>query len=369
MIQRRMLCSIWTSSKLVLILPIFCSISMIVTQTESSSDYTPLVRPRPEHLSSNGNESTISDADVEKRIREVFNRKGYSNPDPSPNDSQEAQPELVPVKTGRQPTRRRKRPLWKIDENFDPTKSYVIKHPNGTITYVPPRDLDISGTVTTRSTTTTTSSTITNVLIDKMSEASTSDTVNTRSSRFVFPNDLEPRIDKTECTPEYPICSNVFDYPDELINDIVGRHKDRYAEVFGNDVVVESGDKLVQRFDNVDENGNAFEYICDTEERLIHPKSGFNTDDKPVMIINTKDYMQGVRIETCRNRGQPCDKLSALFAKTECRQVYHFRTLLAIDPRTNQPYKENFKLPSCCKCVIVSLDGSGYRKKRETDGL
>ncbi|XP_065087131.1 uncharacterized protein spz isoform X2 [Ochlerotatus camptorhynchus] len=352
-------CSIWLSSTLMLILLILCTISVMVTPTESSSDFTPLVRPRPENHSSNGNESSISDADVQKRIQEVFNRKGYSNPDPSPNDSQEAQPEVVAVRIASQPTRRRKRPLWKIDENFDPRKSYVIKHPNGTITYVPPKDLDISGTVAT-GTTTTPSSTVTNVLIDKMSEA---------SSRFVFPNDLEPRIDKTECTPEFPVCSNVFDYPHELINDIVGRQKDRYAEVFGNDVVVESGDKLVQRFDNVDEDGNAFEYICDSEERLIHPKSGFTTDNTSVMIINTKDYMQGVRIETCRRRGEPCEKLSPLFARTECKQVYHYRTLLAIDPKTNQPYKEKFKLPSCCKCVIVPLDGSAYRKKRETDGL
>ncbi|XP_065087135.1 protein spaetzle isoform X6 [Ochlerotatus camptorhynchus] len=235
-------CSIWLSSTLMLILLILCTISVMVTPTESSSDFTPLVRPRPENHSSNG-------------------------------------------------------------------------------------------------------------------------------SRFVFPNDLEPRIDKTECTPEFPVCSNVFDYPHELINDIVGRQKDRYAEVFGNDVVVESGDKLVQRFDNVDEDGNAFEYICDSEERLIHPKSGFTTDNTSVMIINTKDYMQGVRIETCRRRGEPCEKLSPLFARTECKQVYHYRTLLAIDPKTNQPYKEKFKLPSCCKCVIVPLDGSAYRKKRETDGL
>lgn len=342
-----------------LILLIICTISVMVKPTECASDYTPLVRPRQENHSSNGNESSISDADVQKRIQEVFNRKGYSNPDPSPNDSQEAQPEVVAVRIDSQPTRRRKRPLWKIDEKFDPTKSYVIKHPNGTITYVPPRDIDISGTVATGTTTTPNS----NELIDKMSEASTSDTVNSRSSRGGY---IIPRIDKTECTPELPVCNNVSDYPHELINDIVGRQKDRYAEVFGNDVVVESGDKLVQRFDN--EDGNAFEYICDSEERLIHPRSGFTTDNKSVMIINTKDYMQGVRIETCRSRGQPCDKINALFSRTECKQVYHYRTLLAIDAKTNQPYKEQFRLPSCCKCVIA-LDGHAYRKKRETKGL
>lgn len=89
--------SIWLSLsyRLMLILLIICTISVMVTPAESASEYTPLVRPRQENHSSNGNESTISDADVQKRIQEVFNRKGYSNPDPSPNDSQEAQPEVV----------------------------------------------------------------------------------------------------------------------------------------------------------------------------------------------------------------------------------------------------------------------------------
>lgn len=81
------------------------------------------------------------------------------------------------------PARRRKRPLWKIDENFDPRKSYVIKHPNGTITYVPPKDVDLSGTVSTTGTTATPSQGNPNELVDKMSEASTSDSDKLRSRR------------------------------------------------------------------------------------------------------------------------------------------------------------------------------------------
>lgn len=221
-------CSIWLPYGLVLILMIFCSVTVLITPTESSLA-VPLIRQRTDSNASNGNESSISDADVQKRIQEVFNR-----------------------------------------------------------------------------------------------------------SRFVFPSDLEPRIDRTECTPDYPVCSNVIDYPQELINEIVGRQKDRYAEVFGNDIVLTDGDKLVQRFD-VDENGNSFEFICESRERLIHPRSGFNADNKSIMIVNTNDYMQGVRIETCSTQGQPCEKLNPLFGKTECRQLFHYRTLLAIDPKTNQP--------------------------------
>lgn len=78
------------------------------------------------------------------------------------------------------------------------------------------------------------------------------------------------------------------------------RQKNRYAEVFGNDVVVENGDKLAQRFDNVDEEGKPYENICDSDETVHYPRSGFNMDKKSVLIVNTKEYMQGVRVETCR---------------------------------------------------------------------
>lgn len=156
-----------------------------------------------------------------------------------------------------------------------------------------------------------------------------------------------------ECTPEYPICNNVMDYPHDLINQIMDRQKDRYAEVFGDDVVVKNGDKLAQRFDNVDEEGKPYQNICDSEEMVQYPRSGFNLDKKSVRIVNTKEYKQGVRVETCRNPGKSCQKLEQMFSKTECRQFYHYRTILAINPETNEPYKEQIKLPSCCKCVIL----------------
>lgn len=160
-------------------------------------------------------------------------------------------------------------------------------------------------------------------------------------------------INKTKCTPEYPICSNVVDYPHELINEIMDRLKDRYAEVFGNDEVVENGDKVAQRFDNVDENGNPYQYICDSEVMVHYPHSGFNMNKTSVTIVNTKRYRQGVRVETCGNTHKSCEKLSPLFKRTECRQVYHYRTLLTIDLNTNQPKMEKILLPSCCKCVIL----------------
>ncbi|XP_058448789.1 protein spaetzle-like [Malaya genurostris] len=174
------------------------------------------------------------------------------------------------------------------------------------------------------------------------------------SSDFIFPNELVPRIDKQECRPEFPLCTNVADYPQKLVDEIIARHEQRFAEVFGNDVVIDTGDELYQRFDTSDD-----DFLCTSEEKLVHPQSGYTKEEKLVMIVNTPNYTQGVRIEMCRHPEQPCNKLEYLTSlfRTKCKQLYHYRTLLAINPATKQPYKESFRLPSCCKCVIRPLQG------------
>uniref|UniRef100_T1D488 Putative spatzle n=1 Tax=Psorophora albipes TaxID=869069 RepID=T1D488_9DIPT len=351
----------WTiclSSGMVILLLFFSTIALMPT---------PLVRPREPHSTNNG-EAPSTEKDVQMLIEEVFTRKGYSNPDPSTNDYPDPMPEEVATKSdGR---KRRKRPLQKIGPDFDPSKSYVIKHPNGTITYIPPKESPLNSSSTTSSSSSAratqgSSSSTTEATTNRKAEASTSNGVAYRSRRCLSDNCSTDSIEfpdtmSTECSPTYPICTNVNNYPDQMINNIVSRHKERFSEVFGNDVVVEDGDKLVQRFDGTD-----LDALCESVERLIHPKEGFTKDDQKIMIVNTQDYTQGVRIETCRSGGNPCDSLSKVFAKTECRQLYHYRTLLAIDPKSNQPYKEKFRLPSCCKCFITR----SFRRKRDVEGL
>lgn len=178
------------------------------------------------------------------------------------------------------------------------------------------------------------------------------------SSDIVFPSDPEPTpvketpIQDKSCTPEYPICNNVENYPHDKINDIVAKYKQQFAGVFGEDVVVPEGDSLVPRFDTSDDTP-----LCYSIEKLIHPQVGFTKDDKKYQIVNTREYKQGVRVELCGDTGGTCKDLDGLLGSrtTECKQLYHYRTLLALDPQTGEPYKESFKLPSCCKCVIKPL--------------
>uniref|UniRef100_B8RJ60 Sptzle 1B n=1 Tax=Culex tarsalis TaxID=7177 RepID=B8RJ60_CULTA len=90
---------------------------------------------------------------------------------------------------------------------------------------------------------------------------------------------------------------------------------------------------------------------------MMHILVGFTEDKRVLIVVNTQEYKLGVRVELSSNTGQICNELERLMGqyRTECKQLYHYRTLLAVHPRTGELDKESFKLPSCCKCVIKPL--------------
>ncbi|XP_058812834.1 protein spaetzle-like isoform X2 [Topomyia yanbarensis] len=347
MIQKVSL-AIWLSSGLVIILLFMCTTMLM--PTNSAAQFRPLVRQREEEA---------TDEELKTRIQEIYKRKGYTNPEPDPEDyPEESMPIEITARLDSSTTNRTRRPMQKLSKDFDPSQSYVIKHANGTISYVFPEKIASTTAGTSVGTEKSTSD------VTYRSRRCLDKNCTSEKSDFVFPNELVPKVDTEHCQPDEPICTAVIDYPEQVINEIIAKHGERYSEVFGDDVLVSNGDKLVQRFDTSDD-----EFLCNSEERLVHPKSGLTKDDYTVMIVNTRDYLQGVRVETCRNAGKPCDNLDVgNIYQTECKQLYHYRTLLAINPYTNEPYKELFRLPSCCKCVRKPVAGI-LRKRREAEGL
>lgn len=192
-----------------------------------------------------------------------------------------------------------------IGKDFNPYGSYTIKHPNGTLTYVFPSQ-KISSTTT---------STVSNnpiIVIDKE--------VSGKPLRA---------------------------YPTEQIDNIMDKHISHFQGLFGDDMV--NGDELNQRFDTSDDI-----YFCDSTEDLIHPSEGISFKNSSEMIINTDNYKQGVRVETCRNEGQPCRYCNE---NTVCKQLYHYRTLVVMNLYEQKPYKELIRLPSSCKCARKSFLG------------
>ncbi|XP_058442864.1 protein spaetzle-like isoform X2 [Malaya genurostris] len=347
MIQRVPL-AIWLSSGLVIIFLFMCTIMLMIPPTYSAAQFRPLVREREIPP---GNDET-SDEELKTRIQEIYKRKGYSNPAPDPEDyPEESMPAVLTTRLDSSTNNRTRRPVQKISKDFDPSQSYVIKHANGSISYVFPEKIASTTAGT-------------NDVSEKATGDVTYRTSSSESSDFVFPNELTPKIDVNRCHPKDSVCSDVINYPEQLVNDIIDSHGQQFKEFFGEDIVVSSGDKLVQRFDTSDD-----EFLCRSEERLIHPKSGLNKDDQTVMIVNTANYVQGVRMETCSNVDQPCDILEhgSLYT-TECKQLYHYRTLVAINPTTNQLYKDAFRLPSCCKCVRRPT-ARALQMRHEAEGL
>uniref|UniRef100_A0A1Q3FFK0 Putative spatzle n=2 Tax=Culex tarsalis TaxID=7177 RepID=A0A1Q3FFK0_CULTA len=358
--------ALWLSSGLVIALLLFSTVMLMVTPTDSTSEFRPLVRERSTTTVSDDTLDTATDEEVQQKISELFKRKGFSNPVPDPEDQLLEDPgSQIETRIDHPRRRRTRRPLQKIGKDFDANQSYVIKHANGTITYVFPKEV-LNGKGNAQLVADTGAAedvkkAAEDVVQYRSRRCLRGDcTPSSNSSGIVFPSDSEPPASdqvppvtrKESCNPEFPICNNVDNYPHDKINDIVAKYKQQYAGVFGEDVVVPEGDALVTRFDTSSDRP-----LCYSVERLIHPQEGFTKDKINLTIVNTKEYKQGVRVELCSNAGQICNELEGLMGqyRTECKQLYHYRTLLAVHPKTGELYKESFKLPSCCKCVIKPL--------------
>ncbi|XP_055610582.1 protein spaetzle [Uranotaenia lowii] len=320
--------TLWLSSGLVISVILIGSIMLMVTPTDSANGlYQPLVRARTTIPAATGeSEETSDDEEVQRRIMEIYSRKGYSNPNPEPEDVPD---QVAATQLSERTGRRTRRPLQKIGKDFDPNQSYVIKHPNGSMTYV-------FAKTTTSTEFVTAPPTKPNKVKQDSSEKLRESVEYRTSAGIVFPSE--------SCTPDNPICTDKSNYPEDHINAIIGKNPLRYESFFGNDLVI--NDSVTTRFDNDDE------FLCQVREQVYHPPHGFNKDNEKIMIVNTEDYKQGVRIEMCETSSQPCS--AHVIGTTECKQFYHFRTLLAVHPKTKQLYKEAFKMPSCCKCVIKS---------------
>lgn len=180
---------------------------------------------------------------------------------------------------------------------------------------------------------------------------------------FRFPDELDhlPKYQKTpvvfapklskraipSCAKGSTFCETIDDYPEDHINNILQNKLDEFKSFIGTDIVKESG--ITHKIDGVDENT-----LCASYEHLAFPKAAENSEDKWFYVVNQDSYKQGIRIESClETNGQACaftDQFP-LGYKTVCKQKFIYRKLLAVDDK-GEPITDNFKLPSCCSCVV-----------------
>lgn len=292
---RLILWFVWLSSGIILLL---LMAEIVATLIEKPLYSTSDIEQRMDSFESNphvfiGDTKNENNADngVQDIIKQINNRKGYSNPTRSVEDEEE-EPEEVTTRRARP-----RRPLKPIGPDFNPNKSFVIRHANGTLTYVFP----------------------------------------TNYTTTISPNKRLYPTDSPITTP------TKSEYPVDLINVILISNRASFEGAFGDDFVISDGDALNTRSDTPDE-----PFLCESNERLFHPLEGRTRNNFTVWIVNTKDYKQGVRIETCRYVGKPCKFCEF---DTACKQIYHYRTLVAVDTKTKELYKEQILLPSSCKCA------------------
>lgn len=295
--MRLILWSVWLSSGLIVLLllaeivatliekPLYSSLE--IEQRADSVGYDAF-----DAIGDMKKENNVDDG-IQDIIKQIKNRKGYSNPPRSAED-EEVEPEEV---TTRRP--RPKRPLKPIGPDFNPNKSFVIRHANGTLTYVFPLN---------------------------------------------YKTTISPKKHRVP-TDSHTSTQNRNDYPVDLINKVMNINKARFEGAFGDDVVISDGDALNIRSDTSDE-----PFLCESKQRLIHPREERTRNNETVWIVNTNEYKQGVGVEECLYVDKPCKYCEF---NTVCKQTYLYRTLVAMNKTSNEAYKEQILLPSSCKCAKI----------------
>ncbi|GFG29032.1 hypothetical protein Cfor_12298, partial [Coptotermes formosanus] len=88
-------------------------------------------------------------------------------------------------------------------------------------------------------------------------------------------------------------------------------------------------------------------------EQIVYPKAALNKNNEWKYVVNVgEEFVQGVRVETCGHfdKCSLSDSFPAGYTAM-CEQKYVFRRLLSVADK-GKPAVEEFRLPSCCSCVV-----------------
>uniref|UniRef100_A0A8D8ZML9 Protein spaetzle n=1 Tax=Cacopsylla melanoneura TaxID=428564 RepID=A0A8D8ZML9_9HEMI len=223
------------------------------------------------------------------------------------------------------------------------------------------------------------------------------------------PNQLE------SCGKGSTICERFDDYPKDILKDIlakkIGKNYQATIDVGGNSFLipedststnpVESPDAVVRTrindifsektkpkispkvpgqdvlsfgIDQLDDTsiknriGSTEEYLCHSTPQVKFLHGAESKDGNWKLIVNDDDkFVQGVRVEQCSRDNAPC-KYADHFPpnlSAKCAQKYIYRRLVAFNKETKELFNDEFKIPSCCVCVVSRLahgDDSAERR-------
>ncbi|XP_063619349.1 protein spaetzle-like isoform X1 [Cydia splendana] len=172
----------------------------------------------------------------------------------------------------------------------------------------------------------------------------------------VFPGPSR-RSDQTLFVPSVPeeclrtgICEDLPDYPEDRVAAIIeqlGNATDKYK--------VDELDtpEIAQRIGPPEEME-----LCEFSLKVAVPKAAPDKDGKWHYILNQKDKpLQGFHVEICSKADSPCSKLAYFYSGYEasCKQKYMLRYMAGLNA-DGQVVEKQFKIPSCCSCVVRQTD-------------
>ncbi|XP_013779330.2 protein spaetzle 5-like isoform X1 [Limulus polyphemus] len=177
------------------------------------------------------------------------------------------------------------------------------------------------------------------------------------SSSFVFPDDLVllPPVDNSGiplCArmTNSTFCENVEDYP--------YRHISEAVQSLPEDVLymlLETTDVGIQGRSPPSFKDFSEDPICTPVMKTFKPKVGENNDKKWLYIVNDIKIEQFVTSETCFEEGKSCGYIDGNLPfgyRSQCRQRYAYKRLLAVHPKKKTTFLDSFPFPSCCTCFV-----------------
>lgn len=148
-------------------------------------------------------------------------------------------------------------------------------------------------------------------------------------------------------------CEYVPNYPQDAVNRMLAKNFSLLH--YANEDVIDPTPRL----------GNEEEPLCLSSERIISPRMAINRRDQWMLIAQTDNFKQNLRIETCIEEDAKCRIIDG-FAEgyvTTCKQKYIYRELSAISlPDGNEIVRDYFRLPASC-CCHVQFQGNDERTK------
>ncbi|KAK0168051.1 hypothetical protein PV327_001890 [Microctonus hyperodae] len=178
-------------------------------------------------------------------------------------------------------------------------------------------------------------------------------------NRIIFPDDDDKSLELSsrsnmDLCGNAVICENVPNYPIDIIKQQLVE-KQHLMNFQTEDAIVGLSNN---RFDDTE----VQEPLCYTREQIMYPRGALTESNDYKYIVNTQDFVQGVRVEICVNEYSPCRLVDGFASgyKTMCEQKFIYRQLIAVINH-DEIGPQYFRIPSSC-CCHVKFVGSVWER-------